>query len=98
MAYKPASLTCLVPRLGSADNLVGDDGGRGVALWAYRGLTAEDDLAAMQTDDFIDDANDTGIQVGDIVIFVEDTVDASFGFVDTISAAGLVTTLIVSNP
>ena len=98
MAYKPANLVCVVPRLGTGDNLVGDDGGRSVGIWSYRGLTAEDDLAAMQTDDFIDDANDTGIKVGDIVIFVEDTVDASFGFVNTVSAAGLVTTLIVSNP
>ena len=98
MAYKPDNLQNLIPRLGTADNLAADDGGYGVGVWSYRAITGDNTLADMQAANFILDGNDKGVKVGDVIIFVEDTVDASWALVDTVSAAGLVVTIIVSNP
>lgn len=97
MAFKSANLTLLVPRVGSGENLVGDDGGYGVAIWAYRDLTAQDDLAAMQVDEFITDAADYGIAIGDVVIMVEEGVDASWMLVSAFTG-GNADTIVVSNP
>ena len=98
MAYKSANLTCLVPRFGGGDNLVGDDGGYTVSLWAYRNGGAGDSLATMQANNYITNGNDVGLRVGDLIIIVQDTVDASWMLVSAISAAGLVSTIVVSNP
>lgn len=84
--------------MGSGDNLAADDGGYAVGLWSYRAITADNTLGNMQGAGFITDGNDKGMRIGDVVIFVEDTVDASWGLVSAIDAAGLVTTIIVSNP
>jgi hypothetical protein len=88
----------MIPRLGTGDNLAADDGGYSVALWSYRQITGDGDLATMVADNYITDGNDKGLKVGDIVIFVEDTVDSSWKQVNTVSAAGLVTFITVSNP
>jgi hypothetical protein len=98
VAYKPANLVNIVPRLGTGDNLAADDGGYSVALWSYRQITGDDALATMVADNYITDGNDRGLKVGDLVIFVEDTVDSSWKQVNTVSAAGLVTFITVSNP
>ncbi len=98
MAYKRANLTLLVPRLGTGENAAADDGGYGVALWGYRALTADNTLAQMQAANFITDGDEVGLKVGDIIIFVENGVDASWALVSAIAANGNVTTIIVSNP
>lgn len=98
MAYKSANLQQVFPRMGTGDNVAADDGGYAVGVWSYRAITADNTLAQMQAASFISDGDDKGMRVGDVVIFVEDTVDASWGLVSAISAAGLVTTIIVSNP
>lgn len=97
MAFKSANLTLLVPRVGTGDNLEADDGGYGVALWAYRSITGNDDLAAMQVDEFISNAEDYGIRIGDIIIMVEDAVDSSWMQVVSFTSGGA-DTIVVSNP
>ena len=98
MAYKTANLQAIFPRMGTGDNLAADDGGYAVALWSYRAITGDNTLAQMQAASFITDGNDKGMRVGDAILFVQDATDASWGLVTAISAAGLVTTVIVSNP
>ena len=98
MAYKSANLTCLVPRFGGGDNLAADPGGYTVALWSYRAITGDNTLAQMQANNFITNGGDVGLRVGDLIIMVQDTVDASWMLVSAISAAGLVSTIVVSNP
>lgn len=97
MAFKSANLTLLVPRMGTGDNVAADDGGYGVALFAYRGLTGDDDLATMQADEFIENAEDLGMRIGDIVIMVEDAVDSSWMQVVSFTSGGA-DTVVVSNP
>jgi len=98
MAYKSDNLQQMFPRMGTGDNAAADDGGYAVAQWSYRALTADNTLGNMQAASFITDGHDKGLRVGDVILFVEDTVDASWGLVSAIDAAGLVTTIIVSNP
>lgn len=98
MAFKSANLQLLIPRMGTADNAAADDGGYGVNVFSYRALTADNTLAQMQAAGFITNGPDYGVKVGDIIIFVEDTVDASWGLVSAIAANGDVTTVVVSNP
>lgn len=97
MAFKSANLTLLIPRVGSGENLEADDGGYGVAVFAYRSITANDNLAAMQTDEFITNAADYGVAIGDVIIMVEDGVDASWMLVSAFTG-GNADTIIVSNP
>ena len=97
MAYNTKNLQVLIPRLGTGDNLEAEDGGYAVAIFSYRALTADDALADMQASGFISDADDRGLKIGDIVVFVEDTVDAAWGVVDAITA-GAADTIILSNP
>ena len=97
MAYKSANLQQITPRMGTGDNLAADDGGYAVAIWSYRAITADNTLAQMQASGFISDADDKGLRIGDVVVFVEDTVDASWGVVDAITA-GAADTIILSNP
>lgn len=97
MAYKSANLQQITPRMGTGENLAADDGGYGVAIWSYRAITADNTLANMQASGFITDADDKGLRIGDIVVFVEDTVDASWGVVDAIVAQAA-DTIILSNP
>ena len=52
----------------------------------------------MVADDYIDDGNDQGVKVGDAILFTETSVDAAWGTVDTVDAAGLVGIVLFSNP
>jgi len=78
--------------MGSGDDDTGD-AGLSSACWSYVGLTADDDLTAMQVDEFITDGADYGIQINDVIDFVEQGVGgvrmivAAFtaGNVDTIA-------------
>jgi hypothetical protein len=95
MAFNSKNLTLLQPRVGSAEGEA--DAGYGTALWAYRDITANDNLAAMQTDGFITSAADYGLQIGDVVIMIEDTVDASWMLVSGLTG-GDADTIVISNP
>lgn len=97
MAYKSANLQQITPRMGTGDNVAADDGGYAVAIWSYRAITGDNTLAQMQASGFITDADEKGLRIGDIVVFVEDTVDASWGVVDAITASAA-DTIILSNP
>lgn len=96
MAYSTNNLNVCFPRMGEGENLA--NAGYSSAMWSYRDITAGNTLAQMQAGDFITDGNDKGLRVGDIIVFIEDTVDASWALVSAISAAGLVTTIVLSNP
>lgn len=98
MAYKSDNLQQIFPRMGTGENAAADDGGYAVALWSYRALTGDNTLANMQAVSFITDGHDKGLRVGDVILFVEDATDSSWGLVSAIDADGLVTTIIVSNP
>ena len=97
MAFNSKNLTLLQPRVGTAEG--GTDAGYGTALWCYRD-NGGDNLAAMQADGFITDMDDYGIRVGDIIIAIDDTVDASWLLVSGVgvTVAGAADTIIVSNP
>ncbi len=97
MAYKSDNLQLLIPRVGEGENPAASPGGYGVAVWSYRAITADNTLANMQGAGFITDADEKGLRVGDIIVFVEDTVDASWALVASITA-GAATTVILSNP
>lgn len=97
MAFKSANLQLLIPRMGTGENAAADDGGYGVAVFSYRALTADNTLAQMQANGFITDAADYGIRVGDVIIMVENGVDASWMLVSAITA-GAADTIVVSNP
>jgi hypothetical protein len=81
--------------MGEGENLA--NAGWSSAMWVYRD-TGGDVLATMVADDYIDDGNDQGLRVGDIIAFVETAVDAQWMIVDTIDAAGLVAVTSFSNP
>lgn len=95
MAYNANNLNLCSPRMGEGENLA--NAGYSAAMWVYRDITANDNLAAMQASGFISDADDQGIRVGDLVCFIEDTVDASWALVSVITA-GAADTIILSNP
>jgi len=92
MAFRSKNLVCEIPRVGSGDDDTGDSG-LSSAQYVYTSLTADDDLAAMQVDEFITNGADYGIRVNDRIDFVEEGVGAvrmvvgSFtgGNVDTIA-------------
>lgn len=75
MAFRSKNLTLISPRVGSGDDDTGD-AGLSAACFCYVSLTADDNLAAMQVDEFITDAADYGVQVNDIIDFVEEGVGA----------------------
>lgn len=97
MAYKSDNLQLLIPRVGTGENTAAENGGYGVAVWSYRAITADNTLGNMQASGFITDADEKGLKIGDIVVFVEDTVDASWGVVSAIVASAA-DTIILSNP
>jgi len=73
VAFRSKNLVCVSPRVGAGDDDTGD-AGLSAASFCYVSLTADDDLAAMQVDEFITDAADYGIQVNDVIDFVEEGV------------------------
>ena len=95
MAYDAKNLTCVNPRLGAGE--AGANAGYTSATFHYRD-TGGDNLATMTANDYITDGDDQGIQVGDLIAFIETAVDAEWMIVDTVSAAGLVRQTSFSNP
>ena len=93
MAYAANNLNLCIARMGECENLA--NAGYSSASWAYRDLTANDNLAAMQVDAFISDGDDQGIRQGDVIDFIEDGVGAvrmlvtlvTAGAVDTVAFA-----------
>ena len=95
MAYSANNLNVLIPRVGAGAG--GANAGFSVAVFAYRDSSG-DNLATMVADNYITDGGDQGVQVGDIIAFVETAVDGEWMIVDTVSAAGLVAVTSFSNP
>ena len=75
MAFRSKNLQLCTPRLGSGDDDTGDSG-LSSAHYVYTSLTADDDLTAMQVDEFITDGADYGIRVNDTIDFIEEGVGA----------------------
>ena len=88
MAFKSANLTLCIPRLGSGENLAADDGGYSSAQFVYRAITADNTLAQMITDGFVLNADDNGVQIGDVICFIESDVGASWQMVNGIGGSG----------
>lgn len=87
MAYDTNSLVTIFPRLGEAEG--GANAGKSSAMHIYR---STDNLAAVVTAGYIDDGNDKGIRVNDIVAVIDD--DAPTGewaIVTVVDSAGDVT-------
>ena len=59
MAYTPATLDCLIPRIGS-----------GPALWMYS--SQADARAVIETDAYFSDGADRGLAIGDAMIVIAD--------------------------
>ena len=93
MPYATGNLNVAVPRMGGGDDLTSET----AAIWVYR-ETGGDNLAAISADNYITDGDEKGVKPGDIIAFVETTVDANWAIVDTVSAAGLVAVTLFSNP
>jgi hypothetical protein len=93
MSYSTNSLNVAVPRVGGGDDLTSES----AAIWVYR-ETGDAVLAVMVADDYITDGNEKGVKVGDVICFIETAVDAAWGTVDTVDAAGLVGIILLSNP
>ncbi len=75
MAFRSKNLQVVVPRVGSGDDDTGD-AGLSAARYHYVSLTADDNLTAMQVDEFITNGADYGIKVNDIITFIEQGVGA----------------------
>ena len=89
MAYDSASLVTLVPRLGSGEGPLGSGAGLTGALHVYRSADA---VATVIAAGYIDDGNDKGIQVNDVVIVIDDnTPTVDLCLVTAVAANGDVT-------
>ncbi len=79
MAYISNNLVTQIPRVG--------EGGSGLHI--YR--SADDNLATMIVAGYIDDGNEKGLKVNDIVILIDDAATIDLCLVSAIAANGDVT-------
>jgi hypothetical protein len=87
VAYDTNSLVTLIPRMGAGEG--GANAGFTGALHIYRSADA---IAAVIAAGYIDDGNDKGIQVNDVVLVVDDNVPTiDVCLVTVVDAAGDVT-------
>ncbi len=84
MAYAPGSLNQLVPRMGEGITA----GSLAPALWAYE---SADTPATVIAAGYIDDGNDKGMRVGDVVLVVDTGTSATSHTVTVVAANGDVT-------
>jgi hypothetical protein len=87
MAFRSKNLTLVTPRMGSGDDDTGD-AGLSSAHFAYVSLTADDALAAMVVDEFIQNAEDLGMRINDTVDFIEEGVAAQRFVVGSFTSGG----------
>ena len=86
MAYATDSLNVAVPRVGGGD----DAGSESSALWVYR---SDDPKATVDGAGYIDNGNEKGLKVGDIVLVADNGATATLSIVTAIAANGDVTML-----
>jgi len=87
MAYLSASLNVCIPRMGEGENLA--NAGFSFAQWAYR---SADLIATVIAAGYIDDGNDKGLRVNDVVCVVDDNVPSiDLCLVTVVAANGDVT-------
>lgn len=89
MAYDTNSLVTLIPRLGTAEGPGSAAGGYSAGVHMYR---SADLVATVIAAGYVDDGNDKGVQVNDVVIVIDDntpTVDVCL--VTVVAANGDVT-------
>ena len=87
MAYISKNLTTMIPRLGTGEDDA--DGGASSAMHCYRSVY--DARATIIADGYIDDGNDKGIKVNDIVIFIDDDTGIDLCVVTVVATNGNVT-------
>ena len=85
MAYNTNNLNTDSPRMGSGENDA--NAGYSSAKWVYRD-SGGDTLATMAAANFMTDALDKGMQVGDIVDIIETGTAAQKYHVTVVAAAG----------
>ena len=91
MAYDSDSLVTAFPRVGSAEGPLASGAGFNAAVHIYRSADA---IATVIAAGYIDDGNDKGIQVNDIVLVVDDNVPTiDLCLVTVVAANGDVTLL-----
>ncbi len=86
MAYDTNSLNVSFPRVGAGAG--GANAGESSAIWTYRSADA---AAAVQAAGYINDGNEKGLQVGDIVHVVQNGVAVTPSVVTVVAANGDVT-------
>lgn len=87
MAYKSKNLTTLIPRLGTGEDVA--DASATAGLHVYR--TADDAVAAVIAAGYINDGNDKGLKVNDVVIVIDDAATIDLTLVSVVAANGDVT-------
>ena len=87
MAYVSKNLATMIPRLGTGEDVA--DGSAVLALHSYR--SSADNVAAIIAAGYIDDGNDKGIKLNDIVIVVDDLASVDLCLVTVVTAGGDVT-------
>jgi len=89
MAYISKNLSTLIPRLGTGEDDA--DASASAAMHCYRSVT--DARAVIIAAGYIDDGNDKGIKVNDIMLIVDDGAAATIHIVSVVAANGDVTML-----
>lgn len=87
MAYISKNLSTLIPRLGTGEDVA--DGSATSAIHMYR--SSADDRAAVIAAGYIDDGNDKGLKVNDILLIVDDGAVATIHLITVVAANGDVT-------
>ncbi len=87
MAYVSKNLTTLIPRLGTGED--SGDASATAALHVYR--TSADAVAAVIAAGYIDDGNDKGLKVNDVVLVIDDGAAIDLCLVTVVAANGDVT-------
>jgi len=89
MAYVSKNLVTIFPRLGTGEDVA--DGSATSAIHIYR--SSADARATIIAAGYIDDGNDKGILVNDILLIVDDGAAATLHVVSVVAANGDVTAL-----
>ena len=87
MSYVSKNFVTLIPRLGTGEDSA--DASATAALHVYR--SDADNVAAIIGAGHIDDGNDKGIKVNDIVIFIDDDTGIDLCVVTVVATNGNVT-------
>ncbi len=92
MGYLSKNLATMIPRMGTGED--SEDAGATLALHSYR--SAADNVAAIIAAGYIDDGNDKGIKLNDVVIVIDDLASIDLCMVTVVAANGDVTMIQLS--